>query len=365
MTKKTKKEIKAKRSARFKTIRRAFPYVIFSATVISLAFFGSRSKFEEQSISLDMRALAANNFSASADQISELYVVSEVATSMQVATAPVIATNYDSVISASTLVSNTSSDKMDKPNVIDVGHLAVGVVEYVVQPGETIASIAEKYAASGVNETMIRWSNNFKANYQPNAGDVIYVPGRAGFVHVVKANENINTIASNYRSSVEEIIAANSLELNGDVAVGMRILIPNGDLPENERPDYVAPVAVTRSSYWYTAQYSAGNKYAYGWCTWYAWSMRTDLPSNMGNASNWANAARGAGFPVDGSPRGGDIFQTGSGGWGYGHVGYVNGVNADGSINVCDMNGIAGWGRVGCATWPANKWRGYLFIHRK
>lgn len=365
MAKRTKKERKEKRAARLKTIRRAFPYFVFSALVVALAFFGSRNKFEEQAISLDMRALAANNFSASADQISELYVVSEVATSMQVATAPVIATNYDSVISASTLVSNTSSDKMDKPNVIDVGHLAVGVVEYHVQPGETIASIAEKYAASGVNETMIRWSNNFKVSHQPNAGDVIFVPGRAGFVHVVKSNENINTIASNYRSSVEEIIAANSLELNGEVTAGARILIPNGDLPENERPDYVAPVAVTRSSYWYTAQYSAGNKYAYGWCTWYAWSMRTDLPSNMGNASNWANAARGAGFPVDGTPRAGDIFQTGAGGWGYGHVGYVNGVNADGSINVCDMNGMAGWGRVGCGTWSASKWRGYQFIHHR
>lgn len=366
MTKKTKNDIEKKHKARLKTIRRAFPYLIFSLLVVALAFFGSRSKFEEQSVSLDMRALAANNFSASADQVSELYVVSEVATSMQVATAAVIATNYDSVISASTLVSNTSSDKMDKPNVVDTSNLAVGVVEYTVQPGETLASIAAKYAASGVDETMIRWSNNFKAGHQPAAGDVIFVPGRAGFVHVVRANENIGTIAQNYGSSVEEIIAANSLELNGEVAEGMRILIPSGNLPENERPDYVAPVAISSSaSYWYTAQYSAGNKYAFGWCTWYAWSMRTDLPSNMGNASNWANAARGAGFPVDGSPRAGDVFQTGAGGWGYGHVGYVNGVNADGSINVCDMNGIAGWGRVGCATWDAGKWRGYLFIHHR
>ncbi len=364
MTKKTKVK-NGKRSARFKAIRRAFPYFVFCSLVVALAFFGSKNKFEEQSISLDMRALAANNFSASADQVSELYVVSEVATSMQVATAAVIATNYDSVISASTLVSNASSDKMDKPNVINTEHLAVGVVEYVVKDGETIAAIADKYSASGVTETMIRWSNGFKATYQPKAGDTIYIPGRAGFIHVVKNNENIQTIASNYSSSVDEIIAANSLELSGEVTAGTRILIPNGNLPENERPDYVAPVAVSRSSYWYTAQYSAGNKYAYGWCTWYAWSMRPDLPSNMGNASNWANAARGAGFPVDGSPSGGDIFQTGAGGWGYGHVGYVNGVNADGSISVCDMNGIAGWGRVGCATWPASRWRGYLFIHRK
>lgn len=367
MTKEEQEIRKKKRMARLKTIRRALPYLAFSILVVALAFFGSKSKFEKQSASLDMRALAQNNFSASADQVAELYVVSEVATSMRTATAPVIMTNYDSVISSSSLVSTATSDKLDKPNIVNTSDLAVGVVYYKVQPGETIASIAQKFSGSGVDETMIRWSNNFKKTYQPKAGDTIYVPGRAGFVYKVGKNENVKTIASNYKSSVEEIIAANSLEVKGDVAPGMLILIPNGELPENKRPDYVAPV-VTRTntnSYWYTAQYSAGNKYAYGWCTWYAWSMRPDLPSNMGNASNWAAAARGAGFPVDHSPRAGDVFQTGSGGWGYGHVGYVNGVNADGSINVCDMNGIAGWGRVGCATWSRGKWGSYNFIHRK
>ena len=351
----------------FKAIRRAFPYLLFCLAVCALAFFGSKSKFEKTETSLDMRALAQNNFSASADQVAELYVVSEVATSMKTATAAVIATNYDSVISASSLVSNASTAQLEKPNVVDTSNLAVGVLIYEVQPGESIASIAARYSGSGVTETMIRWSNNFKAGTQVNPGDKIYVPGRAGFVHVVRKNENIHTLAANYGSTVEDLIAANSLELTGDVTEGMLILVPNGNLPENERPDYVAPVATNRStnSYWYTAQYSAGNKYAFGWCTWYAWSMRTDLPSNMGNASNWAAAARGAGFPVDGSPRAGDIFQTGAGGWGYGHVGYVNGVNADGSISVCDMNGIAGWGRVGCATWDAGHWRGYQFIHRR
>lgn len=40
-----------------------------------------------------------------------------------------------------------------------------------------------------------------------------------------------------------------------------------------------------------------------------------------------------------------DVFQT-SGGWGgYGHVGYVESVNADGSITVSEMN-YAGWNRV-------------------
>ena len=89
--------------------------------------------------------------------------------------------------------------------------------------------------------------------------------------------------------------------------------------------------------------------------------MRRDLPSNMGNARNWASAARRAGFPVDGSPRAGDVFANSSG-W-YGHVGYVTSVNGNGTITYCDMNGVAGWGRVGCTT--TSSYRGWSFIHKK
>ena len=361
MTSNQKTSVKEK-STKFKAIRRAFPYFVFGAAVVALAFFGSRDKFEEQNTSIDMRALAQNNFSASADQISELYIVSEVAISMAAPTASVLATNYDSVTSAASVVSGGSSDKIDKPNVVDTSHLAVGVVVYTVQPGDTIARIADKYSASGVTETMIRWSNNFKASRGVDAGEKIYVPARAGFVYSVKNGETVDSIARKYQSSAEEIITANNLELSSGLSSGMKILIPNGDLPENERPDYVAPVATRRGTgtYSYSAQYSAGNRYAYGWCTWYAWSKRPDLPSNMGNARNWANAAARAGFPVDRNPRAGDIFVTGAGA--FGHVGYVTSVNGNGTINICDMNGLAGWGKVGCGTDSASK---YTYIHHK
>ncbi len=359
MTTNTKK-VKNGNSA-FKRIRRAFPYFLVSVLIIAVAFFGSKDKFEERSSSIDMRILAQNNFSASADQTAELYIVSELATSMQVSTASVITTNYDSLSSASSIASNISSDKIEKPSIINTGNLAVGVIEYTVQNGETIASIAAKYAASGVTETMIRWSNNFKKNRQVKAGEKIYVPARAGFVHVVKKNETVKQLAQNYGSTVEDIITANSLELSQNISVGMRILIPNGELPATERPDYVAP---TRSnSYSFSAQYSAGNRYARGWCTWYAWGMRRDLPSNMGNAGSWAKAASKAGFPVDDKPRAGDIFVIGYGGrYGYGHVGYVTGVNANGTINYCDMNGVSGFNRVGCSTMSKS---GKQYIHKK
>jgi surface antigen len=344
-----------------KKLRRAFPYVMASAAILSLAFFGSKDKFEEPDSSIDMRALAQNSYSASADQISELYIMSEVAVSMDAVVAPALITNYDSVTSAASLVASSNSDKIEKPSVVDTSHLAVGVIVYTVQPGETLASIAGKYAASGVTETMIRWSNNFKASRQVKAGEKIYIPSRAGFVHTVRKGETVNTIATRYESTIEEIVAANNLELSSSLSVGMKILVPNGTLPNTERPDYVAPTPRT-NYYYYRARYSAGNTYPYGQCTWWAKNKRPDLPGNMGNANMWATNARRAGFPVDRTPRRGDVFQNNTGYWG--HVGYVESVNGDGTITISEMNYQ---GRKWAITRVVKKseWQYWNFIHKK
>ena len=58
---------------------------------------------------------------------------------------------------------------------------------------------------------------------------------------------------------------------------------------------------------------------------------------NLGNANTWAVRAANAGYTVKhGAPVAGAVFQS-SAGW-YGHVGYVEAVNADGSIVATEMN---------------------------
>jgi surface antigen len=73
--------------------------------------------------------------------------------------------------------------------------------------------------------------------------------------------------------------------------------------------------------------------------------MGRNVGSFWGNANTWDSSARGAGYTVSRTPRAGAVFQTDSGY--YGHVGIVESVNPDGTINISDMNGIAGWNRVG------------------
>lgn len=362
---------KIRKFKRKQVIRSVVPYILVTGAVFGVVFAGSKDKDIKQSGSLNMESIAAGNYSVTADQISEFYTVSQLANSMDLATAKVVDLNYNTVTMLRES-GQTSIDKIEKPGIVNTDDIAsTGVDSYVVKEGDTVDSIAAqpKYKNYGVDSTMIRWSNNLKASATLTVGSTIYVPSRSGFVHKVKSGEDINSVASKYGSSVEQIVAANGLELNPSVSEGMVILIPDGNLPENERPDYVPPKpAVVTPTVTYTHfSWSANNPMPYGWCTYYAWGRRSEMGDNMRlpssglyNANTWVMSLSGT-FAIDRTPRVGDVFQTMSG-W-YGHVGIVDAVNADGTITVSDMNGIAGWGRVGTATWDQAKWSQYYFIH--
>lgn len=84
---------------------------------------------------------------------------------------------------------------------------------------------------------------------------------------------------------------------------------------------------------------SSGNTYFAGNCTWYAKSMRPDLPNNLGNADTWTSRAAAQGIPTGYVPRAGAVGQYGM------HVVYVTSVNADGTFNLSEMN-YKGYGVV-------------------
>lgn len=82
---------------------------------------------------------------------------------------------------------------------------------------------------------------------------------------------------------------------------------------------------------------SSGNLYAPGNCTWYAKSMRPDLPNNLGNANTWYARAAAQGWNVGSTPKKGAVATTTAGG--LGHVAYVIGVSLDGQqVTIREMN---------------------------
>ena len=352
----------------FTILKKIAPYIIASVAVLGVVFVGSLDKKKSGTL-LNLDVFTDTSIAITTDQLSELYIVANLADILDFASSDDTASNY--VIANVMLdVGQISSGHLEKNIVTDTSSLSRGgIFEYTVQEGETMKEIAARY---GLTTDQIRWSNNLKTT-AVSAGTKLYLSKQPGIVYVVKASDTLESIAKTYGSTVKEIQSLNDLELTG-ISAGMRIFIKNGTLPVRERPEYVAPTPSYNYSYLGDTstrknvqnlgyKYGLGGPYVAGQCTQWAWYNRKDLPSNLGNANSWARRAAAAGFPVDHNPRAGDVFQT-TAGW-YGHVGYVESVNSDGSIVVTEMNYYYRSFLVIRATIPASAVKNFNYIHKK
>ena len=351
----------------FKRLKKYLPYILVSLATLIIVGVGSIDK-KTADINLSLDTFGANEYKISVDQLSELYVVADLSDVLGLASATDVASNY---VIANTMydAGQTSTGKIEKPTITNIT-ASRGVIEYTVLDGEDADTIADKF---GITSDQVRWSNGLKT-INVAAGTVLYIPSTPGIVYTVKDDDTISSIVDKYGSNASEIIALNDLEVSG-ISEGMRIIIKGGSLPETERPEYVAPVVRTYTyTYTYLGStamrenittvgyfYNLGGPYGAGQCTQWAWYKRQDLPSNLGNAASWAYNAAAMGYVVDRTPSAGAIFQTG-GGW-YGHVGYVEAVNPDGSIVVSEMNYNYQPFRVVQSTVPANMVGNFHYIH--
>ena len=111
-----------------------------------------------------------------------------------------------------------------------------------------------------------------------------------------------------------------------------------------------------------TTSSTKNNFYTAGQCTWYVYDkVNGAIGSTWGNANNWANAARAAGYTVNHNAEAGSILQTTAGS--LGHVAYVESVNSDGSITISEMNYTGGAYVTDTRTISASEVSAYNYIH--
>lgn len=100
----------------------------------------------------------------------------------------------------------------------------------------------------------------------------------------------------------------------------------------------------------------------FGQCTYYVFNRMAQVGtpighSMMGNAAEWPSYARSYGYSVSHSPSAGSaiVFQQGLAGADptYGHVAFVEAVNADGSLYISEMN-VRGLNVISYRTIPAS-----------
>ena len=282
-----------------------------------------------------------------------------------------------------TVMSQTSSNTISKPQIVQPTANSRAATTYVTKVGDTVDTVASKY---GLKKETVAWANNLSSDaLEPNT--TLTILPVDGVQHTVKAGDTVDSIVAKYGGNKADMVSYNDLELAGSLTEGKNVIVPGGVLPENERPGYAASRAATNSrrnaasgsygsnsaSGGYGTSYggivSAGNKYAWGNCTWYAYERRMQLGrpvgSFWGNASTWAYAAAAAGLAVNGTPAPGAIMQNGGG---YGHVAIVESINPGVSITISEMNGYrfgGGFNRVGHGniSWGEATSGYYKYIH--
>src|SRR5262249_55825624 len=152
------------------------------------------------------------------------------------------------------------------------------------------------------------------------------------------------------------VVAFNDAEVNG-IQPGEVIVIPDGT-PPSARTSSLASVTSGAGFAWggFSAVFS-GNGYGYGYFTWWGGGCRAQIgrpiPSNLGNASTWKVLAQRAGIPVGNQAQAGAVIWFPPHDY-YGHVGFVESVDPDGTVHISEMNAV-GWGRVSYRTISASE----------
>ena len=196
--------------------KRVLPYLLTGVGVLGLVFVGSIDK-QRGDNSLSLSSFATENQNeVSVDQISELYTVAGLSDSLGLASASDVGSNYVMVNAMHDAGQTSTNGKLEKPNLTDVDD-SRGVIEYTVQEGDNIDTIAAHY---GVSADQIRWSNGLKSA-NVDVGRLLYIPSSSGIVYLVKSGDTIDSIVSRYGSSAAEITASNisvSVVLNNPTA---------------------------------------------------------------------------------------------------------------------------------------------------
>lgn len=125
----------------------------------------------------------------------------------------------------------TSGGALVKPVLPTSSNLAsrTEAVEYVVEEGDTVTSIAAKF---GISINTILWENNLTAYTIIRPGQKIIILPISGVRHKVVSGDSVGKIAKKYTASEEDIIEFNRLASANDLKVGERLIIPGGKKPQ-------------------------------------------------------------------------------------------------------------------------------------
>lgn len=177
------------------------------------------------------------------------------------------------------------------------------IIDYLVQPGDTISSIGEKFA---VSVDTIRWANNLADINDIHPGSGLKILPVSGVAHEVKSGETIYSVAKKYQVDAQAVLnfPFNDIDETLALQIGQDLIVPDGVMPEQKLWSapvrYAAPVP--------TVVASGG----------FAWPLRGGISQYPRWYHMAVDVTGDVGTPIV-AAKNGVVLQTNAGQWGYGY----------------------------------------------
>lgn len=120
---------------------------------------------------------------------------------------------------------------------------------YVVRSGDSLSQIAGMF---DVSVNTILWANDMKKGDTIREGDVLFILPISGLEHTVSKGQTVQSIAKMYNADVNDIVLYNGLTPTTALAVGDKLIIPNGQKSEeSDKPIKNLKASVAKSNQYY------------------------------------------------------------------------------------------------------------------
>jgi len=116
------------------------------------------------------------------------------------------------------------------------------VIQYTVQGGDTISTIAEQFS---ISTQSVLWANGMNEFDLIKPGQNLKIPPVSGVVHAVASGDTIGSIARKYNVSENTILEYNRLADGSLVAVGQTLIVPGGAPPAPPKPVVTSTAVAT------------------------------------------------------------------------------------------------------------------------
>lgn len=133
-----------------------------------------------------------------------------------------IADKYNISVQDLKKANNLSTDFLSIGQVLTIPSSTSGEINYIVQKGDNLFNIANKY---GVSIDDIKNTNNLSTSTL-QIGQILKIPGSTNYnTYIVQKGDTLYKIANNYNTTVNKLMSVNNLD-STSIDIGQNLLIP-------------------------------------------------------------------------------------------------------------------------------------------